>query len=260
MITGLTGCGEKEGPNYEGQDVATVTGTYILSAKDGKAYATVATGQTTTQDHWFLTEEQLKNVKELGPKDQLIFSDIEQRPTSFIFHKYDELGYTVGCNFDVFTETADYKSPIIITFGKELNPFSPIGNYLTTYVAETGENVKITEINGIKMKTSMLTSSGYLKGLTKDAMYKFSYYRGTNYQTITVKADSLLLYETGKYSSSSYSEMESTYFIVNIPPEMPNGYYYLEGYGLFKYTGKDTDINGEIKEIEDDSTEEAADQ
>lgn len=258
MLIGMAGCGKDEGPSYNAiklEELINNPGTYILSSKDGMAHPTLATGQTSSLDHWFLVEDQLQNIYELGPKDQLIFTNISQRPSTFIFHKFDELGYTVGCNFDVITETTDAKSPIIITFGTNYNPFSPIGSYLSTYVAETGSNVKITDINGIKMKTSMLTSSGYLKGLTKDAMYKFSYYRGTHFNSVTVKADSLLLYETGKYSSNSYAEMDSTYFVVNIPDEMPNGYYYLEGYGLFKYTGKSTDINGNDKEILTDEQE-----
>ena len=258
MLIGMTGCGDKEEISYQAiklEDLINNPGTFILSSKDGMAHPTITNGQTETLDHWFLTEDQLQNVYELGPKDQLIFTDITKRPSTFVFHKFDELGYTVGCNFDVITETTDEKSPVIITFGTHYNPFSPIGDYLTAYVAEVGSNVKITDINGIKMKTSMLTSSGYLKGLTKDAMYKFSYYRGTHFNTITIKADSLLLYETEKYSSNSYAEMDSTYFVVNIPDEMPNGYYYLEGYGLFKYSGKSTDINDNDKEILTDEQE-----
>ena len=61
----------------------------------------------------------------------------------------------------------------------------------------------VQQINGIDFKTSMLTSSGYLKGLTKDAMYKLTFYQGTYYKDITIKADSLLLYQSGKYSTSS---------------------------------------------------------
>lgn len=251
MMLSLVGCSGDDSPSYTGIDLSTAgTGVYILSSKDGLAYTTLTAGQTADQEHWFLTEDQLSNIKELGAKDQLVFTDISSRPSSFTFYRYDEMGYTIGTDFQVITETTDLKSPVIITFGSVRNPFSPIGDYLNTYVTSSGENVKITEINGIEFKTSMLTSSGYLKGLTKDAMYKFTFYQGTYYKNITVKADSLLLYQSGKYSTSSYSEMESNYFIINLPAEMPNGYYYLEGYGLFKYTGEDSSLGEDDKVIE----------
>lgn len=253
IIFGLTACGSSDAPTYGGQDLANASaGLYILSSKDGLAYTTLGSGQTSDKEHWFLVEPQLDYITELGPNDQLVYTNLNARPKSFTFYRYDEMGYTVGTDFKVITETSDAKSPIIITFGSTRNAASPIGDYLNTYVTSSGENVKITEINGIEMKTSMLTSSGYLKGLTKDAMYKFTYYQGTFFRNITVKADSLLLYQSGKYVTTSYSEMESTYFIINLPPEMPNGYYYLEGYGLLKYTGKQNGIGGNDKVIEDD--------
>lgn len=256
MAFGLTACGESNVISYEGQTIeAAPAGTYVLSSKDGLAYPTLAEGQTEDTDHWFLFESQLENIAELGAKDQLIYTNIEERPTSFTFYKFDELGYTVGTSFDVYTETSDAKSPTIITFGTSRNVFSPISSYLDTYVTDKiNENVKITKINGIKMKTSMLTSAGYLKGLTKDAMYKFTFYQGTYYKSITVKADSLLLYKSGKYATTSYSEMESNYFIINLPTDMPNGYYYLEGFGIFKYTGNNGGINGDDKVIDDESS------
>lgn len=251
MMFALVGCGSDDGPSYAGIELSSApAGVYVLSSKDGLAYNTLQAGQMPDLEHWFLSEDQLKNIKELGENDQLVFTDISSRPSTFIFYKYDEMGYTVGTDFQVITETTDLKSPVIITFGSNRNPFSPIGDYLATYVTSSGENVKITEINGIDFKTSMLTSSGYLKGLTKDAMYKLTFYQGTYYKDITIKADSLLLYQSGKYSTSSYSEMESNYFILNLPAEMPNGYYYLEGFGLFKYTGKASSLGEDDKVIE----------
>ena len=100
MLIGMTGCGDKEEISYQAiklEDLINNPGTFILSSKDGMAHPTITNGQTETLDHWFLTEDQLQNVYELGPKDQLIFTDITKRPSTFVFHKFDELGYTVGC-------------------------------------------------------------------------------------------------------------------------------------------------------------------
>ncbi len=240
-----TGCssGQSDEDILAGLDINTApAGYYVLSSDDGLAYATLNTGNTESYEAWWLTDEKLPCVKKLKAGDQLVYTDLESRPNSFSFIKFEELGNTIGTSFDVFTETSDAKSPIILTFGATRNPFSPIGNYLQTYVTSSGENVKITEINGIEFKTSMLTDDGFIQGLTKDAMYQINYYQGTYYKSITLKADSLLLQEAASYYSTSYSEMESNYFIITLP-EMPNGYYYLDGFGLFEYVGKESTLS-----------------
>lgn len=275
MAFTLTGCGESK-ISYDPveldqfADPTTELGHnfFILSARDGMAYPTIDQGINENQDHWYLTEEQLKNVKELGKDDQLIYTNLAERPSIVQITKFDELGYTVGTNFTVIDKTQDDDSTdeegvntgsllsanldnTIITFGAEQNPFSPIGPYMKSYLngsedssdeIANNENIQIKKINGLEFKTSMLTSSGYLKGLTKDAMYKFGYYKGTHYGEITIKADSLLLYANGVYQTASVSEMEDTYFVINLPTNLENGYYFIDGFGLFKYTGKDKSL------------------
>ena len=141
----------------------------------------------------------------------------------------------------------------MITFGDDINPSSPISGYLKSNV--TGGQVKILEINGKDFKASMLTPEGYLKGLTKNAMYKFSYYGGTYYESVVVKADSHLFVADTTYSSSSYSEMKSNYFIINLPSSVTKGYYYLPGFGLFYYTGVEEGIGDNVEKVIEEETE-----
>lgn len=240
----LVGCGSSEVLGTYGQAIGTAPpGYYILSSTDGLAYNTISSGATANYSNWWLTDAQMDSITKLGEGDQLVYTSSTERPSAFNFIKMEEMGYTVGTSFATYTNTTDIKSPIIISFGPTRNPFSPVSAYIDSMVTSSGENVKITEINGNDIKTNMLTDSGFIKGLTKDAMYKFNYYQGTFYGELTIKADSLLLNAESMYSSASYSEMSSTYFIVTIP-EMPNGYYYLEGFGLFEYTGSGQTLQG----------------
>lgn len=276
MVFSLTGCGEKE-VSYDPLELDQFADAsteldhnfFILSARDGMAYPTIDQGINENHDHWYLTEEQLENVKELGKDDQLIYTNLAERPSIVQLTKFDELGYTVGTNFTVIDNTQEDENDTgedgintgnlisanldntVITFGSVQNPFSPVGAYMQSYLNGSedsngeiadNENIQIKKINGLEFKTSMLTSSGYLKGLTKDAMYKFGYYKGTHYGEITIKADSLLLYANGVYQTASISEMEDTYFVINLPTNLENGYYYIDGFGLFKYTAKDKSL------------------
>lgn len=249
----MTGCGNNEAVNPAENGIpmeSAASGLYIYKASDKLIYKSTTSGQS--DEYWWFVDGTEKEVTELGAKDQLVYVNMESRPTSITFTRYDELGWTIGTSFDVITETTDQKDSTIITFGGQRNPLSPISSYLNGRVATTGENVKIKLINNKDFKLNMLTEDGFIKGLSKGAMYKLSLYEGTYYKDLTICADSYLMYANGTYISQSYTEMESNYFIIKIPSDMPNGYYYAEGLGLFKYTGHDTSIDD--KTISDDNS------
>ena len=118
------------------------------------------------------------------------------------------------------------------------------------------DNVKITTINGKDFTENMLTSDGYLKNLTQDGIYKFSYYEGTKYRTISIKADSHLFVAKDVYESALYAEMEDVYFVIAPTSDMPNGYYYLPDYGMFYYSGAAKNIKADDdKSIKNDTNE-----
>jgi len=256
----LSGCSEDTGPGYLTEDGKIPSysmdeiadGYYLLSATDGRCYQGFTAGAGDTTYKW-LTEDMDKAIPILTPNDQLIVKQVGSRPSTFTFTSYIDYGYTIGTNFTIINDTEDVKTPTIITFGGITNPYSPIGAYLEQAAPTKGtENVKILEINGKDFKASMLTTNGYLKGLTKNAMYKFTYYEGTYYKDVTLKADSHLFLADTIYTSSSYSEMKSNYFIINIPSSLTKGYYILDGFGLFYYTGVDTALGEEINKVIED--------
>lgn len=261
----ITGCSEETGPGFLTEDgkIPSYTieeapdGYYMLSSKDGRAYQGFMAGYVDDM-HFWLTEKMDAAIPQISPDDQIVVKNLEERPTGFQFIKMIDYGYTVGTNFIVDTSGTDIKSPTMITFGGDVNPSSPISSYLNSSV--TGGQVKILEINGKDFKASMLTPEGYLKGLTKNAMYKFSYYGGTYYESVTVKADSHLFVADTTYSSSSYSEMKSNYFIINLPSSIVKGYYYLPGFGLFYYTGVEEGIGEEIDKVIEDEVEETTEE
>lgn len=261
----LVGCGEQQGVGYldangnipswglsEAGD-----GYYILKAADHRVYQGFKAGYIDDK-HFWLTEKMDNAIPVLTVDDQIIVKNIASRPSSYRFIRFIDYGYTVGTNFSIIQESNDIKSPTIITFGQDRNPASPVGSYIDQQIKNPKDgNVKILKINDNDFKASMLTEAGYLKGLTKNGMYSFSYYEGTYYKKIQLKADSHLFLADTTYNSTSYSEMQEkdNYFIINLPASLSSGYYYLENYGLFRYEGNDSGIGTEIKkEIDDEES------
>ena len=268
----FSGCGEKEEgyldangriPSYTMDEAP--DGIYILKKEDKRVYKGLTVGGVNVEDdtfstiHYWLLEDMEKAVPELTADDQIIIKSVSNRPDSYTFVKLLDYGYTVGTNFDVLEETQDIKSPTIITFGSDVNVNSPIKAYLDGNIQtghESNPNVKLTAINGKEFLRSMLTEKGYLKGLTKQGMYNFTYYEGTMYKDIMIKADSHLFVASDVYKSSSYAEMEDKYFVIAPSSEMDNGYYYLKGYGMFYYSGAARKIgNDSDKEIDTDTSQ-----
>lgn len=262
----LTSCGkeeigylDKDGniPSYEMADAP--DGYYILKREDKRCYVALSQGATDVSDnyinmHYWLIEDMEKAIPELTEDDQIILKNIKERPSQFTFVKMNDYGYTIGSSFSIINETNDLKSPTIITFGGDVNPASPIGAYLDSKLTtghDNNANVKLTTINGKEITENMLTDGRYFKGLTKKGMYKFTYYEGTKYFDINIQADSHLFVAGDIYKSSSYAEMEDQYFVIAPAAEMENGYYYMEGLGLFYYSGATKTIGEDEKNIEE---------
>lgn len=261
----MVGCGKDNGPSWITADgkIPSWTmeeapdGYYIYKAENHRVYQGLMMGYM-DDNHYWLIEDYEKAIPKLTPEDQIIVKNISNRPNSFRFIKFADLGYTIGTNFSVIQNSGDLKSPTIITFGADQNPASPIGSYIGTEIGEIDTaNVKILAINDQEFKPSMLTEGGYMHNLTKNGMYKFTYFKGTYQKDIRLKADSRLFVAVTTYNTTGYSEMgDGNYFIINPPASIEAGYYYLEGYGLFEYTGNVGLPGQSVDKVIDDGSEE----
>lgn len=265
MIGTLTGC-SGSGQSLMNSDGGPITYKeselpegYAILKEDGLFYKplnTMGSEDNASDDSgnvytWF-TEEYDNAIPKMSSDDKLIFYSTTSRPSSVVLYKMTDYGYTVGTTFKYGTATGDESSGIkYMQFGKVYNPFSPIESYIGQALS-TEAVVSIQEINGKTFKASMLVDGTFLKGLTKDAMYKIGYYEGTIYKSINIKADSHLFLQEYSTVVSSYTELKSTYFQINIPEDLAPGYYYIDKVGMFYYQGVIVDIDAE--DIEDESS------
>lgn len=254
MVLSFTGCGNKDtGPvmNKDGS-IMSYSEDEIpegLFVKTGdKYYPLLRTGSPEENYRWFTKYDNL--IPEFSKDSKFVFYSNGEIPQAFNFWKMIDFGYTVGIRF------VQNQGALTFPSEKELYcPSSPVGPYVVnrTFNGEI-KNVRIKEVNGKEFKETMLTTDGFMKGLTKDAMYKFWYYQGTVYKSVNIKADTHVFIEDYDMSTASYIELKDKVFEINLPVGMENGYYYIDGFGMFKYTGaaeKDliSDDNSSVGEI-----------
>lgn len=196
---------------------------------------------------WFTGYDKAVPVLEKG--DKLAFYSTQTIPSELQFSKLNDFGYTVGIKFEKDKEFGN----LIFPFNAEgYNSTSPVQNYMMQAVIEPskGSTVAVKEVNGKEFKETMLSVDGFMKGLTKDAMYKFYYYQGTVYKDINIKADTHVFLKDYMLPSSSYEQLKDKIFLVNLPSSITDGYWYVEGFGMFRYIGDEKSV---IEERHDDN-------
>lgn len=252
-MTILTGCGSKSGGVVMNPDGTMKSFTEEnleegLYVKKGDLYYPVlnAMSSDTGQNFmWYTSFDQLIPEYNLADGDKIIFYNESEVPMIFTLWKMTDQNYSVGIRFVQDGEGG------FITFPSDEQDYcsySPVYEYVkSTVFAQTG-TPRIKELNGTEFKETLLTPDGFLKGLTKDAMYRFYYYQGTVYKYVNIKADTHIFVEEYDKSTASYVELKAKVFEINLPEGMENGYWYFDGYGMMLYKGPTTDL------IEDNSS------
>ena len=204
---------------------------------------------------WFTTYDNL--IPEFKKGDSLVYVSDSVVPSEFILSKMEDCGYTIGTRFEIKKPEED-DSTISYTNVKPTIAFSsdsdasycslsPAKGYISNAVGEGSyDAIQITEINNKEFTTTMLSDEGFLKNLTKDGIYTLSFYAGTKYNDLDLKADTRLFVETSTSSITSYTQAKSKHFILNLPSSTTNGYYNIDGKGLFKYSA-----GSDASEVED---------
>lgn len=97
------------------------------------------------------------------------------------------------------------------------------------------DSIRIVSINDEPVSEDMLDSSGIILGLEENGTYQFNYYSGTKYGTSLITADYKFLQSYEIYSIEKAYTTKNGYLAIYMPEDAQSGYYYLNGYGVFKY-------------------------
>lgn len=232
VTTFLTGCGEKKEEPFMTSDGKILEynkddlpeNKYYVLKKNGKFQPLLSKG-VNDEYVWFSEFDKLIPIIESG--DKLIYTSTTSMPYSFAMSKLKDLGYTVGIKFN--SQFVDEKAKTIYKFPTDqtsYSPYSKVWSIVGTKMSE--KDTSIIDINGKEVSPLMFTDNGFLKGLSKNALYQFGYSYGTKYSQIDIKADTHVFVEEESMMSNTFKETKKGYIVISLPEDISSGYYKLE--------------------------------
>lgn len=220
----------------EGFFVLNSDGSYSPLITDFTGYSSGATESSPDRFLWFTENdfEIMKLIPVVGRDSKVVFvyNKDKKIPEKFTLEKYAYRGYTVGVHFyrdvddSMYIETTD----------------ALLGAYAAASLKQVDDEkeYKIKKVNDSETLPieNIDNNMELLLGLEKDSYYNFSFYKGTKFITFTTIADTQVFQsERLVLLSNPYEKTEEGYFVVNLPANLEDGYYYICGLGMFRYEG-----------------------
>lgn len=217
---------------------------------------TKSTNTSDTRVAWFMDD--WSKIPTLYSGDYLVYYTDNPLDESFKVERFEYLGYTIGiCNMKrmssgryAFYATKDEKSG-----SSYINPGSDAARLLSLNT----EQAIIDNIGTAKLRAGNITRAGTVQGLEPEASYATDIYIGSELKTYILKADSIALCSMDYFDTNDYTFLRSKVLRINFPDYMNDGYYSVNGSGIFRYVKgfsytENTDFNvpnektGEIEE------------
>lgn len=147
----------------------------------------------------------------------------------------------------------------------ELNPYINPDSEANQLFELDHEQVIIDNIGGATLRKGNVTDGGVIVPLKKNSTYAVDVYVGSTHHNYQLKADTRILTSMEVYQTTDYELNKSRILTINIPDEFNNGYYMINGQGVFRYVKgtsyterTDFNIPNDIPEEETTETNEAS--
>lgn len=249
-VTMLTGC-NKEKEVVVSYDLVPYQldqlceSTYYVQTGDG--FYPVAPGTMTVGESEGAIAEQVNNnrmvwyglddnqIPTLYKNQSLVFCTANQIPASWVFERYEDLGYTIGVRALTANSAGRYET---VLDGYTLHPMSSAYTQLSSLA--NGTIVGIDRIGATQINNNYVSRGGTITGLAKDQVYSVDVYQGSVYVNTNMTADTHAFSSYELYETTDYSYNQSNYVTIKIPDYFVSGYYYINGAGMFKYVANDS--------------------
>lgn len=162
-----------------------------------------------------------------------VFDKTVSIPENIFFEKYKPRGSTLGLKF--FISEID-GSVYFSTSTKNILPTSQAGQGVRGMSLPS--EVKLYEFNESPAipKNIIDKDLNMFMGLTEDGLYQIGFFEGTVYYSKGVHADTYIYQSEEMYVlKNPYQISKNGYFTLKMPSLAKEGYYMLNGYGLFYY-------------------------
>lgn len=183
---------------------------------------------------WYVESDESigKYIPTVTDKSELvvIYNVDGDLPGSYYLEKYALKGYTIGAHIRLGPDKTMYLC------AKDCLAGSQAAGMFSKMESNTDDEYTVSQISGSDVLpiNNVDPNMELLLGLEKDKLYSIVYYQGTKARQATFVADSKI-FQSEKYIpiSTPYRKTDKGYFIVNLPVNLADGYYYLSDIGFF---------------------------
>ena len=228
--------------SYEDIDEKGLTGVFVHN-EDGTFSPAIqnmpnfqgVTGEKSSERFvWYVESDESigQYIPVLNSKSELVvvYNMDGDLPGSYYLEKYGLKGYTIGAHIRL----DDDKTMFLCA--RDCLGGSQAAAMLTKMESNTDDEYTISQISGSDVLpiNNVDPNMQLLLGLEKDKLYKVRYYQGTKAREATFRADTKV-FQSEKYIPipTPYQRTDNGYFIVNLPLNLTDGYYYLSDIGFF---------------------------
>ena len=200
---------------------------------------------------WF-DENMYKQIPTLYQGESLVYKTSEEIIETFNFERFEDFGYSIGLCGLKETDSGRYA---ISTDADDNNTF-PEGDTDQLLLLENDSVIidslggkplraPITTENGVKIN-SPLTRCNSIMNLQQGVTYKAQIYEGTKLLEYDFKADKRIMASMEVRESNDFVFEQDIIMNIKIPEDFHNGYYMINGAGVFRY------VNGKSYSENDD--------
>lgn len=173
-----------------------------------------------------------KDMPTLYKGDKLLFCTAKEMPSSFYWERFKYNGYTVGISNLKKLNSGKYS---LYVGGKDAKYVQQHSDAKSLYKISDNDNIIIDSIGDTKLTDEIFDKAGLIQGLKKDKTYNVAVYTGTYYKKCQLTADVKAYSSVDFYDSYNYEFLKNNVAIVEIPDYFENGYYFVNGIGMFRY-------------------------
>lgn len=189
---------------------------------------------------WF-DESMYKQIPTLYQGDELVYRTTDEIVETFNFERFEDFGYSVGLCGLKETDSGRYS----ISTDKDDNNTFPGGDTdelllldNDTVIIDTlgGKALRapVTTENGVKLNSPVSRCNSILN-LKKDVTYKAEIYEGTELKEYNFRADKRIMASMEVRETNDFTFEQEVIMNINIPSDFHNGYYMINGMGVFRY-------------------------
>lgn len=184
-----------------------------------------------------ISDEKDNKIPTLYKGDELIYYSDSKLPKSFSLERFYDHGYSLG--FYGLEEYIKKSGQYILRGSDEILPIkgSSSAKVLANYLSSSDKYVSIPMVGDKKIESKDVSKAGTIKGLIHGSQYDVAIYTGTNRHIVKMTADTRIFssYEAYTLNSNSYDFVGNGIIVIHLPEYLKNGYYYINGAGLFRY-------------------------